>query len=110
MSGPCAKARVTATITTASGRVFRGTNDVRHPQPSCPRVGQEYARDDYRHCKETCGQPAHAEMAALYALLAAGETARGAVVRVSHHRCCWQCQETLERHGVASIQCEEVGV
>ena len=106
MSGVCAKARVTATITLPDGRVFRGSNDVRNPQPSCPRIGQAYARDDYRLCQEVCDQPAHAEMVARDAVLAAGATLRGAMVRVSHNRCCWRCQETLERYGVASIQCE----
>jgi hypothetical protein len=45
-------------------------------------------------------------MVARDAVLAAGATLHGAMVRVSHNRCCWRCQETLERHGVASIQCE----
>ena len=101
--GPCAKARVTATITLPDGRVFRGTNDVRNPQPSCPRIGQAYARDDFRLCVEVCQQQGHAEA---MALRAAGGWAPGAVVRVSHHRCCYACTAALTAAGVARIICE----
>jgi deoxycytidylate deaminase len=101
--GPCAKARVTATITLPDGRVFHGTNDVRNPQASCPRIGQAYARDDFRLCVDVCQQQGHAEA---MALRAAGGWAPGAVVRVSHHRCCYACTAALTAAGVARIICE----
>jgi len=101
----CAKAHVRAEIITPDGQWASGTNACRNPQDTCPRQGDAYRRNDYTLCQSVCDQPAHAEIAALTALTAAGHSPQGATAYVYHHRVCPACQEALSRAGVAKIVC-----
>lgn len=94
--GPCAKATVECVILTADGRRFLGRNHCARPQPVCPRQpGEGYAK-----CVAICEQPAHAEIAALNRLQAAGADSRGARAFVRHHRVCADCARALAEAGI----------
>ena len=101
----CAKVHVEATLVTATGERFTGTNAVSNPQATCPRVGKAYAHEDYRLCHSVCQQPHHAEVAALLKAIKAGARIRGSTVYVNHSRVCNNCARTLHEVGVSSVIC-----
>jgi deoxycytidylate deaminase len=102
MSGRCAKRHVEATLITASGRMYHGTNACENPQVRCPReVGEGYEK-----CKSICQQGAHAEINALNAAVAAEGTyvaIDADVVVYGHYYGCEHCSRTLAEAGVRRI-------
>jgi len=100
MSGPCAKQTVTATIVTASGERFVGTNACRKPQKVCPRAGMATGVG-YHLCREICQQDAHAEVAAIRA---AGDKARGATLYLDGHTyLCGPCEVAAFEAGIKKV-------
>lgn len=92
--GPCAKARVTCTLTLPDGGTVVGENWCANPQPVCPRLPGE----DYTKCETICQQEGHAEQVAVRL---AGPRAVGAVaVLRGHGYACRACQEALFGAGV----------
>ena len=101
MIGPCAKARVTCTITSAFGVVAVGENYCRNAQAACPRLPGE----GYEKCKTICDQVGHAE---IDALAQAGPRAMGTTAVVRGHTCaCRECQEALFAAGVRWLRAEK---
>ena len=97
LMGPCAKKVVTFTIVARGGLRFIGTNEVRYPQPACPREPGE----GYDKCLRICDQPAHAEVAALNR---AGRHANGAIGFLEGiSRVCPECQVALDSAGVRAV-------
>jgi tRNA(Arg) A34 adenosine deaminase TadA len=99
--GPCAKVQVHCLLILRDRRVFEGSNACVFPQPVCPRLPGE----DYRKCRDVCGQPNHAETAALMRARAVASPAEieGASVYVAYNRVCDQCAATLARAGITDI-------
>lgn len=95
--GPCAKRRMQAVLTGASGRVYVGENVCLNPQDSCPRLPGE----GYEKCKTICKQVGHGEEIALQA---AGEDARGGSLRITHHYLCKSCEVLVARSGVTDVE------
>jgi len=96
----CAKKTVIAVLVSPSGKEYVGTNSVRRPQLSCPRVGDAYAHEDYTLCSTVCDQQSHAEIEAIEK---AGPDARGSTLYVTHHRICTNCQRAIEEAGVLHV-------
>ena len=94
MTGRCAKRHVEATLVTAAGRMYTGTNACETPQTRCPREPGE----GYEKCKTVCNQGAHAEIDALVAAVKA-EGAYAAldadVIIYGHYYGCEHCSRTL---------------
>lgn len=99
--GPCAKRVVTATLVTAGGETFVGTNHCFAPQTTCPR-GAMPAGVGYELCQDVCMQPAHAEE---NAIAAAGDAVlHGARMFVEGiDWVCGKCSSTMSRAGVTVI-------
>lgn len=96
----CAKQTVTATIITADGLRFVGTNFASSPQPACPR-GDMPSGQGYELCVSVCQQRAHAEV---NAIAEAGEQARGAVLYLEGHSyACAACTAACAAAGVVEI-------
>lgn len=97
IGGPCAKQIVTATIITAGGERFVGTNFVLNPQKVCPR-GARPTGIGYELCTSICEQIGHAEDVAL---LYAGDKARGGVMYLEGHTLvCSNCLDLCVEAGV----------
>jgi hypothetical protein len=89
MTGPCAKTRVTCTLTFPNGVEVVGENLCANPQAVCPRAPGE------------CQQMGHAEV---QAVAACGGIADGAsAVLRGHTYACQKCQEALFGAGVISL-------
>jgi deoxycytidylate deaminase len=96
----CAKQTVTATIITADGQRFVGTNFARNPQDACPRADMP-SGVGYHMCAEICQQPAHAEV---NAIRHAGDLARGAILYLEGHSyACPDCQQACDHAGIRQI-------
>jgi hypothetical protein len=97
MTGPCAKTRVTCTLTFPNGVEVVGENLCANPQAVCPRAPGE----DYTKCATVCQQMGHAEA---QAVAACGGIADGAsAVLRGHTYACQKCQEALFGAGVISL-------
>jgi deoxycytidylate deaminase len=97
MRGPCAKRRVTCTITAYDGQRFTGENDCANPQEVCPRAPDE----GYEKCKSICQQAGHAE---IEALKAAGAKAEGAVADLfGHYWMCEPCGRAMLEAGIVWV-------
>lgn len=100
MIGPCAKQIVTATIITASGERFVGTNHCLNAQSVCPRADLP-SGVGYELCRDVCEQPAHAEV---NAIAAAGDQAEGATLYLEGHTyACDPCTEDSRAAGIVRL-------
>lgn len=100
MNGPCKKQIVTATIVTADGRRFVGTNDCETPQEVCPRADMP-SGVGYELCKSVCNQTGHAE---INALRAAGPGLSDATLYLEGHTyACDHCKEMCKSCGIKEI-------
>jgi hypothetical protein len=97
MTGPCAKTRVTCTLTFPDGRQVVGENACANPQPACPREPGE----DYTKCRTVCQQLGHAEQQAV--ALCNGDARGASAVLRGHTYACQACQEALFGAGVVSL-------
>lgn len=95
--GPCAKTRVTCTVTFSDGRRLVGENLCRNPQPVCPRAPGE----GYEKCTTVCDQIGHAEQVAVQ--LAGGNLLGGHAVLRGHTYACRECQEALFGAGLSTL-------
>ena len=94
----CAKKVVIAVIMYGDRVLGFGSNACASPQKACPRLpGEGYAK-----CQHVCGQPMHAEPAAIRDAKANGyEDLCGTRCRVfGIKHICEDCQEQLDAHGI----------
>jgi deoxycytidylate deaminase len=107
VSGPCAKQRVVAEITTPDGGRFYGENLCFRPQQTCPRQDMPTGKG-YHLCRSICVQSGHAE---INALAAAGDKARGATMTVfGHSYACESCTAAAEAAGIVEIRYDEARI
>lgn len=99
-AGPCVKAQVKATLISAAGVRYIGSNEVGAPQAACPRVDEpEFTA--YEKCKSVCNQESHAEVSAI---LLAGDDALDSTIYLEGHRAaCPGCQAAANAAGVKQI-------
>lgn len=100
MTGPCAKTRVTCTVTFPDGSSLIGENLCRSPQKACPRA----AGEGYEKCKTVCDQIGHAERVAVD--MRDGDLTGGHAVLRGHTYACRECQEALFGAGLATFAIE----
>jgi deoxycytidylate deaminase len=95
---PCAKTAVYAILITADGTEYFGANWMTNCDITiCPREAGEL----YEKCLIACGQPWHAECAALAELEGFEDDATDAVVFITGHTvCCDNCQKEMAKAGV----------
>jgi deoxycytidylate deaminase len=95
---PCAKTAVYAILITADGTEYFGANWMTNCDITvCPREAGEL----YEKCLIACGQPWHAECAALAELEGFNDDATDAVVFITGHTiCCDNCQKEMTAAGV----------
>lgn len=99
--GPCAKQQVVCIIKFPSGRWFRGENECRNPQPTCPREPGE----DYTKCKTICRQDGHAEIMAIKgAKTYTRDLSNASATVLGHTRICTDCEKELHRVGITDVQ------
>lgn len=99
----CAHRKVEAWLLCADGKEYHGTNDCNRPQLVCPRKPEE----GYLKCSTICGQPHHAEIAALKKAREAGSDTKGSEIVIrGHYRICTQCAIQLRDAGVRLIMIE----
>lgn len=91
----CAKIRVFATLTGASGSTYTAENKCLNPQVICPRE----EGDGYEKCVTVCKQVGHAET---QAIALAGDDARGGSIVVSYSRICGSCLQSIKDAGIVS--------
>jgi deoxycytidylate deaminase len=95
--GPCAKRRMQAVLTGASGRVYAAENVCLNPQPVCPREPGE----GYDKCKSVCQQIGHGEA---QVIAAAASDARGGRLVISHWYACPSCEVLCRAVGIQHIE------
>lgn len=95
---PCAKTAVYAILITADDTEYFGANWMTNCDITvCPREAGEL----YEKCLIACGQPWHAECAALAELEGFEDDATDAVVFITGHTvCCDNCQKEMAAAGV----------
>lgn len=95
----CAKATVTCTIHSSSGRLIgEGSNACANPQSRCPRQRGE----GYEKCTSICDQQGHAELQALADMKTRNVLSllpKFAIIK-GHTYACQHCQEALFSAGV----------
>lgn len=100
MIGTCAKQVVKATIITADGQRFFGTNHCLNAQAACPR-GSLPSGVGYEMCRDVCSQPAHAEVNAL--AQAIGSDLTGATLYLEGHTyACRACSRAVREAGLTN--------
>lgn len=95
--GPCARRRVQAIVTGASGKQYAAENVCLRPQAICPREEGE----GYEKCHNVCQTLGHAEE---QAIAQAGKDAFGGSIVVNHNYICDGCMATIRAAGIASAQ------
>lgn len=99
----CLDKTVVAVLHTPEG-VFFGTNGIKHQPLICPRnQADDKVNQGYEKCKEVCGQPNHAELAAIrqWQQTGAGKYPRKAVINVyGTDKICDMCQGAIDMLGI----------
>jgi len=107
----CLKQTTYAVIMKGGQLIATGSNAIHVDMGECPRItGGFPSGEGYEHCKETCKQKHHAEVAACIAAKAAGkETAGATLYLMGHTYCCDDCIKIMADHGIFEVVLCESG-
>lgn len=93
----CAR-RIVIALLVKDEKAWIGTNWCERPQRRCPRGNLPHG-EGYEICRDTCGQPHHAEVDAM--VKAGPSNCKGATMVLFNHRFCNDCLGAMYEAGIS---------